>query len=275
MYGDFDIVIPNVSKEKFKEMLRKNFYCYEDNKCIVFEKEKLEKLPSSFHLLIEIGIDAFHIHTEHKKKQIKKYISLINIRNKIMDDSIRNKYISNFEKRLSLHFNSKNRNISQTYVYMLISNSDFSSFTHRFLENKSYEKDYNNEFENICAIAPDEFICCGFVNFEKNLNSNVFLKKKVEDQDKKIEEQNKKMEEQNKKMEEQNKKIEEQNKKIEEQNKIIKNLEQIVKQIKCQQKKKFPIKRINRNRRRRTSKRRVAIRVKSNKNKKKDENNDE
>ena len=178
-----------------------------------------------------------------------------------MDDSIRNKYISNFEKRLSLHFNSKNRNISQTYVYMLISNSDFSRFAYRFLENKSYEKDYNNEFENICAIAPNEFICCGFVNFEKNLNSNAFLKKKVEDQDKK--------------MEEQNKKIEEQNKKIEEQNKIIKNLEQIVKQIKCQQKKKFPIKRINRNRRRRTSKRRVAIRMKSDKNKKKDENNDE
>ena len=176
-----------------------------------------------------------------------------------MNDSIKKKYIDDFEKRLLLHLNLKNGNIAQTYVYMVISNSDFSSFTIRFLDNKSYQKDYNDEFENICSIAPDEFICCGYVNFEKKLNSNEFLKKKLEDQDKKIEEQDKKIEEQNKKLEEQNKKLE--------------KLKKVVEQIKIQQKKITPILRINRNRRR-VPKRRVAIRMKRNKNKTKDDSNE-
>ena len=197
-----------------------------------------------------------------------------------MNDSIKKIYIDDFEKRLSLHLNSKNGNIAQIYVYMVISNSDLSSFTHRFLKNKLYQKDYNNEFEKICSIAPNEFICCGYVNFEKKLNSNEFLKKKLEDQDKKLEEQDKKIEEQKmdadkykKKLEEQDKKLEEQNKKLEEQNKKLEKLKKVVEQIKIQQKN-APIKRINRNRRRRVPKKRVVVRMKRNKNKTKDDNNE-
>ena len=178
MYGDFDVVIQNANREKFKEMLKNNFYYYENNKCIAVNREKLNMLPPSFHLLIEIGIDVYSTRLEHKIKQIRKYISLINIRNIIKNDLIKKKYINDFERRLSLHLNSKNDNTAQTYVYMVISNSDLSSFSLRFLKNKLFQKDYNNEFEKICAIAPNEFICCGYVNFEKKLNSNVFLKKK-------------------------------------------------------------------------------------------------
>ena len=60
IYGNFDIVIPNVHKEKFIKMLEENFYySNKNNKCIFFKKDKLDKLPSSFHLLIEIGLNIF------------------------------------------------------------------------------------------------------------------------------------------------------------------------------------------------------------------------
>ena len=175
MYGDFDVVIQNANREKFKEMLKNNFYYYENNKCIAVNREKLNMLPPSFHLLIEIGIDVYSTRLEHKIKQIRKYISLINIRNIIKNDLIKKKYINDFERRLSLHLNSKNDNTAQTYVYMVISNSDLSSFSLRFLKNKLFQKDYNNEFEKICAIAPNEFICCGYVNFGKKLKKWILI----------------------------------------------------------------------------------------------------
>ncbi len=46
--------------------------------CIVFLKEKLNKLPDSFHSFIEVGLKAFANHMVHKTKSIKKYISIIN-----------------------------------------------------------------------------------------------------------------------------------------------------------------------------------------------------
>ena len=41
---------------------------------------------------------------------------------------------------------------------MLISNSDFSIFVHRFLDNKSYHDNYNWKFKKMSSIVPDEFI---------------------------------------------------------------------------------------------------------------------
>ena len=62
---------------------------------------------------------------------------------------------------------------------MLILNIRINTFIYLFLGNKSYKNDKSDEFENISSMAPDEFICCGFVNFEKNLYSNEFLKFKI------------------------------------------------------------------------------------------------
>ena len=181
VYGDFDIVIPNVKKEKFKEMIYDNFHYSEENKCIIFKKDKLDKLPSCFHLLIEIGINIFQLNLASKIKQIKKYISIINVRNKINNDKIKNEYIEDFEKRFSLNLNSDKNNISKSFVYMLISNSSYSYFYQRFLDNKIYKCDYNNEFEKVSLIAPEEFIFCGFVDFQSKFNSKALLPKEIED----------------------------------------------------------------------------------------------
>ena len=70
---------------------------------------------------------------------------------------------------------------------MLISNSDYGTFTHGFLDNKLYQNEKNNEFYNISIVAPNEFIFCGFVDFAKGINSNANLNKKL---NKKIDDQN-------------------------------------------------------------------------------------
>jgi hypothetical protein len=73
----------------------------------------------------------------HKTKQIRKYISLINIRNNISDNKVKKLYIDDFAKRFSLNLNlAEGKNVSNEFVYMLISNSDYGTFTHRFLDNK-------------------------------------------------------------------------------------------------------------------------------------------
>ena len=97
---------------------------------------------------------------------------------------------------------------------MLISNSDYSSFIHRFLDNKSYEGENNDGFTDISKIAPNEFIFCGFVDFAKGINSNAFLNKTISEQNKQISEQNNQITEQNKQIIDQNKQIAEQNKRI-------------------------------------------------------------
>ena len=117
-----------------------------------------------------------------KKQQIKKYISIINLRNKIDNQVIKEKYIDNFEKRFSLNINSENNNIAKKYVYMLISNSEYRHFTYRFLDKKNYTKESYDEFGRFSAITPDEFICFGFVNFATSVNSNSFLSIEFEEQ---------------------------------------------------------------------------------------------
>ena len=130
-----------------------------------------------------------------KKKQIKKYVSLINIRNKINNEKIKNLYIEDFEKRFSLHFNSNKNNIAKSYVYMLISNSDYFTFIHRFMDNKIFKGDNAKEYQDISSIDPNELICCGYVDFEKEINSKAYLLNQIEKQRQELQKQNKKIEE--------------------------------------------------------------------------------
>ena len=189
MHGDIDVVIPNVCKEKFDDMIKNNFYCdAQEGKCIILNKDILSKLPPNFHLFIEIGINVFDTHWPQKTKQIKKYVSLINIRNKIKNEKIKNLYIKDFEKRFSLHLNSKINNIAKSYVYMLISNSDYATFIRRFMDNKIFQGESAKEYQNICSIAPNELICCGYVDFEMEINSKAYLINQIKKQNQKIEE---------------------------------------------------------------------------------------
>ena len=210
VHGDIDVIIPNVCKEKFNDMLKNNFY-YENNEgqCIILNKNILKKLPPYFHLFIEIGINVFDTHWPQKKKQIKKYVSLINIRNKINNEKIKNLYIEDFEKRFSLHFNSNKNNIAKSYVYMLISNSDYITFIHRFMDNKIFKGDNAKEYQDISSIDPNELICCGYVDFEKEINSKAYLLNQIEMQKQELQKQNNQIEKQNNQIEKQNKKIEE------------------------------------------------------------------
>ena len=196
VHGDIDVIIPNVCKEKFNNMLKNNFY-YENNEgqCIILNKNILKKLPPYFHLFIEIGINVFDTHWPQKKKQIKKYVSLINIRNKINNEKIKNLYIEDFEKRFSLHFNSNKNNIAKSYVYMLISNSDYITFIHRFMDNKIFKGDNAKEYQDISSIDPNELIYCGYVDFEKEINSKAYLLNQIEKQRQELQKQNKKIEE--------------------------------------------------------------------------------
>ena len=43
--GDFDVIIPNVKKEDFLKMLENNFYSKKVDKCILYEEERISKLP--------------------------------------------------------------------------------------------------------------------------------------------------------------------------------------------------------------------------------------
>ena len=137
IYGHIDVIIPNVNKLSFNKMLEKNFFHEETHTCIIFDEKKLDNLPDKFHLLIEIGLNAFSSDMPHKIKQIRKYVSLINIRDNIKNERIKQLYIDDFANRLSLNINlKKEENCANSFVYMLISNSDYGTFTHRFLENR-------------------------------------------------------------------------------------------------------------------------------------------
>ena len=41
-------------------MINEKFYHKLDYKCITFQEEELKKLPDTFHLLIETGLNVFH-----------------------------------------------------------------------------------------------------------------------------------------------------------------------------------------------------------------------
>ena len=134
-------------------MREKKFYQNKDYKCIIFKEEKLKNLPDIFHLLIETGLNVY-VDMSHKVKQIRKYISLINIRKIFNND--KKLYNDDFAKHFSLNINlEKGKNSANTFVYILISISEYFSFSHRFLDNKLYMNEKNTEFDNISLMAPD------------------------------------------------------------------------------------------------------------------------
>ena len=145
--GDFDVIIPNVKREKFKEMIINNFYYgNKSNSCIIFGKKTLDELPEVFHLFIEVGLNVFEDEIKYKSFQINKYISIVNLANEICNEDIKNKYKDNWRNRLNLDKNLEiNEIIADKYVYMLISNSEYGAFTYRFLDKKNYESEDENK----------------------------------------------------------------------------------------------------------------------------------
>ena len=193
--GDFDIIIPNVSRKNMQLMVEKNFYYYNKDKyCIIFDENKLSYIPDIFHLFIEVGLSSFDNNMSYKSKQINKYISVLNLESAINNDKIKMIYRNDFQNRYSLYLNSEKNKIANTYIYMLISNSDLGTFTSRFLDKKTYKKDNNYQFNNILPKESKEILFCGFVDFEKNLNSSISLEIKIDEHEKKIEKLNKEVE---------------------------------------------------------------------------------
>ena len=194
--GDFDIIIPNVEKEKFKKMLQDNFY-YENKlySCIIFDEKKLADLPELFHLFIEVGLNIYDKEIKYKAKQINKYISVLNLKNVISDEKIKKIYEEDIIKRLKLNSNSKDEKKANNIVYMLISNSEYGTFTSRFLDKKNYKLDYeSDEFKKLLPKDSKEFLFCGYVDFDKGINSDRALMMKIEYQQNEMKEQKKNFE---------------------------------------------------------------------------------
>ena len=192
--GDFDIVIPNVSKEKFEKLLENNFYHRKSEKCcIVYNKNKITELPDKFHLFIEVGLDVYKNEFRSKSRQIYKYISILNIENLIDNQSIKSIYHKNFQDRYGLNFNTK-QNIADTNVYMLISNSSYEEFKKRFLDNKEFKKEKDFDiFNGILQKDSKDFLFCSYVYLQKlfiesidNKKENELIKKMIEDLNKKM-----------------------------------------------------------------------------------------
>ena len=194
--GDFDIIIPNVEKEKFKKMLQDNFY-YENKlySCIIFDEKKLADLPELFHLFIEVGLNIYDKEIKYKAKQINKYISVLNLKNVISDEKIKKIYEEDIIKRLKLNSNSKDDKKANNIVYMLISNSEYGTFTSRFLDKKNYKLDYeSDEFKKLLPKDSKEFLFCGYVDFDRGINSDRALMMKIEYQQNEMKEQKKNFE---------------------------------------------------------------------------------
>jgi len=202
--GDFDVIIPNVKREKFKEMIINNFYYgNKSNSCIIFGKKTLDELPEVFHLFIEVGLNVFEDEIKYKSFQINKYISIMNLANEIGNEDIKNKYKDNWRNRLNLDKNLEiNEIIADKYVYMLISNSEYGAFTYRFLDKKNYESEDENkdnkEYKKLLPEDSKEFLFWGYVDFEKDINGirglNIKMEKQKDVMEAKMEEQKRDME---------------------------------------------------------------------------------
>ena len=181
--GDFDLIFPNIETTKFMNMLKNNFNKIEKNKYIYYNEEKLNNLPEKINIIIEVGLNAFADQTINNKiKQIQKYIFIFNFINIINDNGIREQYMKNFIKKHSLNQNlKKNEEISNKFIYLIISNSEYGQFTRVFFDKKQFKNNEennllnnnllnNNLLNNILKKNSKELILFGFVNFEQNLN---------------------------------------------------------------------------------------------------------
>jgi TolA-binding protein len=70
------------------------------------------------------------------------------------------------------------------------------------MDNKIFKGDNAKEYQDISSIDPNELICCGYVDFEKEINSKAYLLNQIEKQNKKIEMQTQELQKQNKTIEE-------------------------------------------------------------------------
>ena len=207
--GDFDIVIPNVSKEKFEKLLENNFYHRKSEKCcIVYNKNKITELPDKFHLFVEVGLDVYKNEFRSKSRQIYKYISILNIENLIDNKRIKSIYHKNFQERYGLNFNTK-QNIADTNVYMLISNSSYEEFKKRFLDNKEFKKEKEKEKKNVNNIETPEDI----KNEIKEEKKEEEKKEEEKKEEEKKEEKNEEKKEEEKKEEEKKEEKKEESKK--------------------------------------------------------------
>ena len=153
-------------------MLEKNFYSRKTDKCIIYDQKKINELPQYFNLYIEVGMSSFHDSYNHKTQQIKKYMSIVNFAENIIEnEQIRDYYKKDFQERFSLHLNANSHEIADTAVYMLVSNSDYGEFTTRFLDNRhSLNLEDNVQLNSIIPKDSKEVLLCGFVDFPKILN---------------------------------------------------------------------------------------------------------
>lgn len=234
--GDFDLIFPNIETEKFMNMLQSNFNKNEKNKYIYYDENKLKNLPKKINLIVEVGLNAFAVNTiKNKIKQIQKYINIINFINVIEDNNIKKEFMENFKKQHCLNQNlKKNEEISNKFIYLIISNSEYGQFTRVFFDSKQFKnQEENNHLKNILNKNQEELILFGFVNFEQNLNYNFKRIQNMEENEgvmnKKINEQNLKIINQNKEMEKMKENFEEEKKKnlkeMEEMKKKLNDLE--------------------------------------------------
>ena len=85
---------------------------------------------------------------------------------------------------------------------MLISNSEYGAFTYRFLDKKNYESEDENkdnkEYKKLLPEDSKEFLFCGYVDSEKDINGirglNIKMEKQKDVMEAKMEEQKRDME---------------------------------------------------------------------------------
>ena len=173
-------------------MIENNFY-YKNklNSCMIFDNDILKKLPKTFHLFIEVGLNVFDNTFSYKGKQINKYIAIINLSKVIKNEKIKNIYKQQFQENLKLNLNSVNNKISNNFVFMIIGNDDYHNFATRFLDQKTFANDtneinVNDEFKKLLPKNSNEFLFCGYVDFKQGINSNRGLNIKLELQKKEL-----------------------------------------------------------------------------------------
>ena len=247
--GDFDLIFPNIETTKFMNMLKNNFNKIEKNKYIYYNEEKLNNLPEKINIIIEVGLNAFADQTINNKiKQIQKYIFIFNFINIINDNGIREQYMKNFIKKHSLNQNlKKNEEISNKFIYLIISNSEYGQFTRVFFDKKQFKNNEennllnnnllnNNLLNNILKKNSKELILFGFVNFEQNLNYNFKIIQTLEEDKelmlKKIEEQKLMLIKQDQEMVKMKKKLNDQEEEMEKMKKNSNNREEEMEKMK-------------------------------------------